>query len=103
MKSIRFLVPVALAASALSAVPAQAESRRVSYADLDLGSPAGLAAFDRRIESAIRQLCGAASPTDLRTVHGVSRCRAETLAHLQAQRNDVLAQARNNAVQYSAR
>lgn len=34
---------------------------RVSYADLDIASPAGRASFDRRIKQAARQACGDAT------------------------------------------
>ena len=105
MKSTRFLVPVALIASVVAAHPAVAESngRTVSYADLDLTSPAGVAMLDRRIRGAIRQVCGRAFPRDLQSQIQVERCRAETLADVQAQRNDALAESQNHRVQLSAR
>jgi len=103
MKPIRSLIPIVLIASVAAANPAQAEGRRVSYADLDLTSPQGQAVFDRRIESAIRQICGRPFPSDLQTSHQVQRCRSETRADVQAQRNDALAQAQNDRIQLSAR
>ena len=103
MKPIRSLIPIVLIASAAAANPAQAETRTVSYADLDLSSPEGQAVFDSRIASAIRQVCGRAFPTDLQSRREVDRCRSETLADVQAQRNDALAQAHNDRIQLSAR
>src|SRR3954469_9792734 len=50
-----------LAPAGLAAQPAndtEQASIRVSFADLNLGSPAGRASFDRRIEHAIDLLCG---------------------------------------------
>ena len=47
-------------AAALMASPASATDSptvAVGYGDLDLGSPSGIAALNRRIESAARRLC----------------------------------------------
>lgn len=103
MKPIRSLIPIVLVASLAAANPAQAETRTVRYADLDLTSPAGQAALDRRLAHAVREVCGRAFPRDLQSVDEASRCRRDTMANIQAQRNDALAQAQNNRVQLSAR
>ena len=105
MKPIRTLIPIVLIASLAAANPAQAESgsRTVSYGDLDLTSPVGQAVLDRRLASAIREVCGRPYPLDLQSVNEVSRCRRETRAEIQAQRNDALAQAHNSRIQLSAR
>ena len=65
MKPIRSLIPIILIASAVAANPAHAQTRIVSYADLDLTSPAGQATLDRRLNTAIRQVCGRSYPLDL--------------------------------------
>ena len=55
---------IALALAALTAVPSPAIARdagptqAVSYADLDLTSPAGVAALDRRLDRAVDRVCG---------------------------------------------
>lgn len=103
MTPIRTLIPIALVAAVAAASPARAETRAVSYADLNLSSPQGQAVLDSRIATAIRQVCGRAYPTDLQSQRQVERCRAQTLADVQAQRNDALAQARNDRIQLSAR
>jgi UrcA family protein len=105
MKPIRVLIPIVLVASLAAANPAHAESgtRSVSFADLDLNSPTGQAVLDRRIANAIRQVCGRPYPIDLQSRHDAARCRSQTLADVQAQRNDVLAQAQNERIQLSAR
>ena len=104
MKVIRSLIPIVLVAAAAAASPARAESSRiVSFADLDLTSPAGQAALDRRINSAVRQICGRSYPIDLQSHNQVRQCREQTIADVQAQRNDAFAQARNNRVQLSSR
>lgn len=103
MKPIRSLIPIILIASAVAANPAHAQTRIVSYADLDLTSPAGQATLDRRLNTAIRQVCGRSYPLDLQSQRQVEQCRAQTASVVQAQRNDALAQANNNRIQLSAR
>ena len=73
------------AAGPALAAPAAAETRIVSSADLDLTSAAGRARLDRRIQAAVRDVCGRAAPTDLNGIHEVQLCRAETLADAIAQ------------------
>ncbi len=105
MKPIRALIPIVLVASLAAANPAHAESgtRSVSFGDLDLASPTGQAILDRRIANAVRQVCGRPYPIDLQSRHDAERCRVDTLASVQAQRNDALAQAQNDRIQLSAR
>ena len=103
MNPIRTLLPIVLAASAAISAPAIAQTRVVSYADLDLSSSAGQAALDNRIDNAIRQVCGSAWPLDLQSQNEVRRCRSQTRADIQAQRNDALAQAQNNRIRLSSR
>jgi UrcA family protein len=102
----RLRISIFLFASLAAANPVlagQHDGRIVSYGDLDLTTSAGQATLDRRLAGAIRQVCGMAFPSDIQSVSQVRRCRADTLADVQAQRNDALAQARNSAVQLAAR
>ena len=95
-----FKTPILLAASlltsatllagaagpAFAAPPAPAaQTRIVSYADLDLSSAAGRARLDQRIGAAVRAVCGRAAPTDLNGLVQVQACREETLADATAQ------------------
>lgn len=95
-----FKTPILLAASlltsatllagaagpAFAAPPAPAaQTRIVSYADLDLSNAAGRARLDQRIGSAVRAVCGRAAPTDLNGLAQVQACRDETLADATAQ------------------
>ena len=74
MKTIKSLIPLVLVASIAAINPAHAEDGRfVGYGDLDLTSPAGQSALDRRIENAVRQVCGRAWPTDLQSQRQVQR------------------------------
>lgn len=107
MTRIRFLIPIVLIAS-LAANPVLAKdwsepaSEIVSHADLDLGTPAGVATLDGRIDRAIRKVCGKAY-MDLNTSQAVRQCRKETLAGVQPQRASVLAAATDQSIQFSAR
>ena len=96
---MKILLPLALLASAFTAAPAWAQppasaTITVHTADLDLGSRAGVAALDRRINAAIGLVCGDASDADVHGKNVVVRCRAEARAQAAAQRNRALAFAR---------
>lgn len=80
----KFVIVPALAALSLAAfaTPASAETQSVSvtYADLDLDSPAGMAALESRIEAAAKKICGR---TEVRNVHDGAdqqRCVQQTQA-----------------------
>ena len=93
------------AAPAIAAPPA-AQTRIVSFADLDLSSTAGRARLDRRIHAAVRDVCGRASPLDLNGIAQIVACRAESLADATAQyrRGEVfIAQATPNATVFVSR
>ena len=76
----------ALSTFGLGALPAQAqESRTVSYADLDLSTPGGVAALDSRIASAIKAVCDSGDPT-LRAKLAERRCRAKAAGDVEGPR-----------------
>jgi UrcA family protein len=77
--AITFATPVV-------AAPPAAETRVVSYADLDLAAAAGRARLDQRLRTAVREVCGTASSADLIGRREVATCRVETLAAAYAQR-----------------
>jgi UrcA family protein len=80
-----------LAGAFLSTGPAfaadpEAPSRLVSYADLNLSSPAGMARLNRRIASAVEAVCGSyAGTVSVAEEQDITRCRTETTARLQPQ------------------
>ena len=91
------------AAPAIAAPPA-AQTRIVSYADLDLSSAAGRVRLDQRIGSAVRDVCGRAAPADLNAIAQVVACRAEALGDATAQlrRGEVfIASANPDAIVFS--
>ena len=59
---------------------------RVSYAGLDLASPAGRAEFERRIDRALDKVCPAAPTRLLAEVQAVRRCRTDARMRIDAQR-----------------
>lgn len=72
-----------------AALPAAAatESRSVRYDDLNLASPAGQERLQRRIDSAAREVCGAANPTreSLAVMAASQKCIAEAKTRAKAQ------------------
>jgi len=72
----------AMTAAPAAAAPQSPGVRIVSAADLDLASAAGRSRLDRRLAAAVREVCGTASPADLRGVYEIRACRAETAARV---------------------
>jgi UrcA family protein len=65
--------------AAISAMPAAAQapaSRAVGHAGLDLATPAGRAALDRRIASAVESVCGSYAGASSDEAREIDRCRA---------------------------
>lgn len=63
---------------AIAATPVWAETApvaHVSYADLDLSSPAGMATVEHRVNGAIAEVCGTPSPFDLHALRLAQQCR----------------------------
>ena len=86
-----------VAASSLTPALAQASAgdpvERVRVADLDLSREADVRRLDRRIRSAVEQVCGATSDADPAGRNEARRCRAETRARLAVQRQRAIASA----------
>jgi UrcA family protein len=83
-RAIKFAI-AALAASAIinPAVLAQPGVERVSvevpYSDLNMSRSAGGETLLKRIESAARRVCGAASPKLIQQTISVAKCRSEAV------------------------
>lgn len=58
---------------------AERETAEVRFADLNLTSPAGQAALDRRVEGAARRVCESAVPVGSRAAYRIEegRCKAQ--------------------------
>jgi UrcA family protein len=82
------LAALAAGVSTFTAIsPALASERGVlvSYDDLNLGSRAGRAMLESRIERAAEIVCGTANPTELDIAAGVAACREDAIASARAQ------------------
>jgi len=98
---MKILLAIAAAAAAFGAAPAPArdsatapvEVQIVRYADLDLATPAGRSALDRRLAFAVREVCGDASDVDVHGKNVVSRCLAQTARAISERRDAALASA----------
>lgn len=83
-----FLFAAAMLAAAVNVSPAFAKPiapsvRTVGYIDLDLSTAAGRNRLERRIDAAVRDVCGEAAPSfDLARRHAVRDCIAETRANV---------------------
>jgi len=94
------LFTLAAIASAATITPTVAAepvtvSSIVQTADLDLSSDSGRHELDLRIVKAAREVCGEASDVDLEGKNTVRQCREETIAEAAAQREQLIAAARN--------
>ena len=97
----KFTLPALLGTALLVTIglpaPASAQEAlrdvRVAYRDLDLASPAGVAALDHRITRAVKQACPERWASDLRRRMLVSKCFTAKRAEVASQRAAVLAAA----------
>lgn len=85
---------VAFALAALTATPAIAQAghtETVPYSDLNLGTPAGLEALDRRLDRAVERVCGELPVRSLALHRLIERCRADTWQSIQEDREVAIA------------
>ncbi len=84
------LIAAALCAAAAPALAQDLDAdilqRTVSYADLDLSSPAGVAAFDRRIDTAVTEVCGHLDHYDLKAQRAILNCRHDARSKIEVTR-----------------
>lgn len=96
---MNILLPLAALTAAAIAAPALAQppaptTIAVRTTGLDLGSPAGIAALDRRIGAAVDIACGSVSDVDVHGKNAAQRCRADVQAQVAGQRANAIALAR---------
>ena len=103
MTKIVLAMVLAFAATPALAQPPVTVTSTVQTADLDLSSPKGQRALDRRLELAVKEVCGAASDVDIAGKNDVRRCRAETLAGLASERDQRIARAAGEPIEVAAR
>lgn len=85
----------ALVSTIPSAVFASDETRteRVDYSDLNLASDAGIKTLDRRLDRAVRRVCGTDDMHNLQERAQVIECQAKARAGIVPQRKFAIAQA----------
>lgn len=82
----RFLMFATAVAVALPvAQPARAESVAVHYGDLDLSSPPGRTALNRRIAAAARSVCGVGGTRELRAAMEAQNCFRDAIKSTRTQ------------------
>ena len=91
-----FAIAALSAALLLSAGAASAQDYRIVIRDLDLGSVAGAAAFDARVDAAADRACSLGAP--MPDAQCRARFRAEAMRLLPAARRDDYARARASRV-----
>ena len=88
------IIPALLLAAGLPGIASAQDvpaAVHVSYHDLDLRSPAGVKALDRRLTSAVGKVCGDDLSVDVWNKIAARRCRAAKLAEVHAMRDTLLA------------
>lgn len=105
-----FVLPVAILSTTLFVETAVAQpggtrvSTRVSYADLDLNSPAGRATLDERISGAARRVCGVRGPVaGYAEFRSQRACLREAMSGARSQSRIAIAQARSSGAVLAAR
>jgi UrcA family protein len=98
------IIQFSLLLFSLAATPVLAESPApeqarivVPTADLDLGSVSGQRMLDRRLAKAVVEACGTAADFDLAGSNDVRRCRDETIASIDANRDRLVELASRSA------
>ena len=101
----KFFIATLLAFTATPALaqPPVVATSTVQTADLDLSSATGQRALDRRLEIAVKEVCGTASDVDIAGKNEVRRCRVETLASLTSERDQRIASASRQPIEIAAR
>ena len=101
----RILIAALLAFSATPAIaqPPVTVTSFVQTADLDLASKDGQRTLDKRLNRAIVEVCGEASPADLFGQNKVRECRMEAHSRFDAERDQRIAQASSSPILVASR
>lgn len=107
---MKIIATLALAAAAVSALPAQAQPdvppetivAFVPYDDLNLESAAGARTLENRIKAAANRLCGAPQAPGLAESERVEACREDVLGSARPQIDEALAMAGTGSVALAA-
>ncbi len=78
-KTATILLPLAVLAFVGVSAAAETRSTKVSYADLNLATPSGVAILEKRIVHAAKQVCGSADIFDRLDVMDMEHCRTKAI------------------------
>lgn len=92
MKTLLALTALAGSLCFAPALSAHTVTRTVSSDGIDIGTAAGRARLDRRIEIAVKTACGDVSSADVRGRKFLKHCRTEAMAKAAPQRDHLIAQ-----------
>lgn len=82
---LKITIIAALSAAALSPAMASPRTAVVRTADLNIASPTGRAALERRINHAAGTVCGTADPRNLKEFSAAASCKSDAAARALAQ------------------
>jgi len=94
---------MAFSASPALSQPVSIATTTVQTADLDLSSKSGQRALDLRLNQAAKEVCGYASDADVAGKNEVRRCRVETLAKAERERDQRIANSSGSPIEVAAR
>jgi UrcA family protein len=89
------IIALTLMTAAIAVVPTGSEQPRkvvVQYGDLNLASDEGRDVLDKRLDRAVKIVCGRAFGEPLYIKMAVRKCQAQTLADVAPQRDLAIAQ-----------
>lgn len=97
------MIPTIAALIAAAAFPAIATAQTrssvaVTYADLDLGSPSGIAALESRVAGAVRRICGRPQSPAVVERADHQRCLRDAAGEARAHARVLIARAQNDRV-----
>lgn len=90
--SILYVVAVASAVIAAPTSPGEPRQARVKYSDLNLSSPVGQTALDRRLKLALNMVCGRKPGQSSHEWLAVRRCQKRAMTQVEPQRAFAIAQ-----------
>jgi UrcA family protein len=94
---------MAFSASPALSQPVAVATTTVQTADLNLSSTSGQRALDRRLNQAVKEVCGYASDADVAGKNEVRRCRVETFAKAESERDLRIAKGSGSPIEIAAR
>ena len=94
LPAITFAIAALVAAIPSSAIASdEPPTEKVRYGDLNLATEEGVEALDRRLDRAVKRVCGEAHTRDLITQRAIRECERTTWHDIRPEREFAIAQA----------